>query len=403
MKRSAVLSLILAVCLLIAACSLNPTETQPPDAGTSVPIPTESTAPTEPSTQPTETQPVVTEPPIVLEAGPTVYINGIQADDTVIQDNILYISTEMFCKALGGDAADGESTVTHNGTNYTFSKAYTHILVNGKAQIPQNAILNYQDKAYLALEEFCPEFQLAVLHDPEVNAVYCTASAWPREVAAGRDVPVFMYHAVDNNLWGIAELFVKPEMMEEHLKYLTENGYDPIFFEDLYHIEDYDKPVILTFDDGYMDNYTQLFPLLKKYNCKATVFIIDSMIDVDSKYLTTDQIVEMADSGLVSIQSHTVSHPNLDTLILEEQRIELEDSRLLTARLSKRIPSVLCYPSGRYDQNTLSIIDEYYHFGIKMNGGLYETGDNPYQINRYYVARSDSLYWFTSTLEGIFD
>ena len=90
----------------------------------------------------------------------------------------------------------------------------------------------------------------------------------------GISVPIFMYHAVGNDCWGEESLFVKPEELEKQLQYLSENGYETIFFEDLAHIEQYEKPVMLTFDDGYDDNNTNLLPLLQKYGMKATIFLI---------------------------------------------------------------------------------------------------------------------------------
>lgn len=404
MKRYTKLFAAVLTALMLAGCSTakQPSETKPSPSESQPPV--QTTQATEPSTEPTQPPTTIpTEPPLKLEAGPKVFVNGVRITDTAMEDGTIYISASLYCEALGGSAAaDGSVSLHYGGVFYTFSEAYEHMLIDGKAVIPEHPVLAYQDEAYVPLEELCAMMELAVLHDPEANAVYCTAAAWPRAVPGGYDVPVFMYHAVDNDLWGIAELFVKPEMMEQQLKYLSDNGYDTIFFEDLYHIENYDKPVILTFDDGYLDNYAQLFPLLKKYNCKATVFVIDKYIGKDVHYLNMEQIREMADSGLVSIQSHTVNHPNLDELSLEEQRQELERSKVLTARLSLRVPYVLCYPSGRFNNDTLSIIDESYQFGIKMNGGLYNTSDDPYLVARYYVARGDSLYWFTSTLEGIF-
>lgn len=90
----------------------------------------------------------------------------------------------------------------------------------------------------------------------------------------GVSVPVLMYHAVGDDCWGEESLFVKPEELEKQLQYLSENGYETIFFEDLSHIEQYEKPVILTFDDGYDDNAEKLLPLLRKYDMKATIFLI---------------------------------------------------------------------------------------------------------------------------------
>ena len=78
--------------------------------------------------------------------------------------------------------------------------------------------------------------------------------------SAGVRVPVLMYHAVGDDCWGEESLFVKPEELEKQLQYLSENGYETIFFEDLSHIEQYEKPVLLTFDDGYDDNAETLLP-----------------------------------------------------------------------------------------------------------------------------------------------
>lgn len=405
MNRKIIL-LIIVLLLILTGCS-HPSQSTP---DTSLPETTEPTAlvteqptqaPTEATELPTE---VETQPPLVLDDGPAVYVNGTEISATAMDGEIVYVSASEFCAALGGGVNDdGSAYVEHQGTVLTFSPEYSHMMRDKKAIVLLSPVLCYQDQAFLPLEELCQMLELSVYRDTEYNTVYCTAAAWPREVPTGHDVPVLMYHAVDNDLWGISELFVKPERMEEQLQYLTENGYDTIFFEDLYHIEDYDKPVILTFDDGYLDNYTQLFPLLQKYNAKATVFIINQYIGNDIHYTNVEQLREMADSGLVSIQSHTVTHPDLDELSLDEQRQELEQSKLLTTRMTLREPYVLCYPTGKYNSNTLKIIGQCYHFGIKMNGHLYNTSHSPFEVNRYYISRNTSTSAFKSILEGVFD
>jgi len=387
--------------ILLIGCGSTAEETQATTPSeTTLPPTTQATQATEVTEPPTEES---TEPPLVLDPGPDVFVNGIQLGGAVRDGETVYVNANVFCTALGGTLnEDGTASFTKGETTYTFSSEYSHMMRNSKALVLLSPVLNYQEQAYLPLEEICEFAELSVYIDPEYDDYYCTAAAWPRQVPEDYDVPVFMYHAVSNNTWGIDELFVMPERMEEQLKYLSENGYDPIFFEDLYHIEDYDKPVILTFDDGYEDNYTELFPLLKKYNVKATIFIITGYVN-QPLYLTDQQILEMADSGLVSIQSHTFSHPDLDELSLEQQTSELVDSKLHVTRLSRREPYVLCYPTGKYDSNTLSALEGVYAFGIKMRGGLYNTSDDSFLVNRYYVARQDTIYWFKATLEDIFD
>ena len=119
--------------------------------------------------------------------------------------------------------------------------------------------------------------------------VHSLARLAPSEI--GRQVPVLMYHAVGDDCWGEEHLFVRPAELEQQLQYLSENGYETIFFEDLAHLERYEKPVILTFDDGYDDNYTLLLPLLQKYHMKATIFMIAGDIGGPHK-LTQPQLDE---------------------------------------------------------------------------------------------------------------
>ena len=138
--------------------------------------------------------------------------------------------------------------------------------------------------------------------------VHSLARLAPSEI--GRQVPVLMYHAVGDDCWGEEHLFVRPAELEQQLQYLSENGYETIFFEDLAHLERYEKPVILTFDDGYDDNYTLLLPLLQKYHMKATIFMIAGDIGGPHK-LTQPQLRALTQSGLVSIQSHGWSHKNM--------------------------------------------------------------------------------------------
>lgn len=402
-KRIPLIAISLAL-LLLCGCSARSEAAESTPPATEAPA-TEATVMTEPSTEtPTEAETEPTPLPALTVPGPKVYVDGVSISATALDGETVYVSAGEFAAALdGATSADGTVTLDHNGTSYTFSPDYAHIMRGQKATILQSAVLNYMGQPFLPLEEMCALMEISVFRDTEMDTLYCTPAAWSRGVAQGYDVPVLMYHAVDNDLWGIAELFVSPESMEEQLIYLTENGYDTIFFEDLYHIEDYNKPVLLTFDDGYLDNYTQLFPLLQKYNCKATVFVINQYIGNDAHYMNADQVREMASSGLVSIQSHTVTHPYLSDLDIEEQRNELEQSKLLTARMTLREPYVLCYPSGKYNDDTLAIIGDSYSFGIKMNGGLYHTDDSPFEINRYYISRYTSLSTFQSQLEAVFD
>ena len=220
----------------------------------------------------------------------------------------------------------------------------------------------------------------------------------PSSVPEDYDVPVLMYHAVSDEVWGIRELFVKPENMEKQIVWLLDNGYTPIFFEDLASLDGIEKPVILTFDDGYDDNYLYLYSILKKYNVKATIFIITDAVGKKNK-LTEEQILEMNQSGLVSFQSHTQSHPDLDLVSPEQQERELTASKNYLARLLKKESFVLCYPTGRYNSSVLKFTKDHYSFAVTMNDSRhFNTSDDPYTIRREYIARSTTLSQFEKML-----
>ena len=210
-----------------------------------------------------------------------------------------------------------------------------------------------------------------------------------------------MYHSVSDNMWGISELFVSPSSMEEQLAYLNENGYTTLFFEDLWNIENIEKPVILTFDDGYTDNYEKLFPLLRKYNCKATIFCISGwMGDADGLYINYERAREMADSGLVSIQSHGFSHQKLGAVPEDVINNELSLSKLMLTRITGREPYVIGYPHGSYSARSVQLAAECYEFGVLMDGGLWNTSDDTHMIRRYYVSRYTDLNTFASYCGG---
>lgn len=225
-------------------------------------------------------------------------------------------------------------------------------------------------------------------------AYYYPAVSW--EIPEGYTVPVLMYHGVSDDTWGYAELFVSPSELDKQLAYLRDNGFTPIWFSDLCRVDEIEKPVLLTFDDGYRDNYEELFPLLQAYDMKATIFVITENLGVNPNFMTWEQAREMVQSGLVAIESHTVTHAYLDTLTEEEQRRELTDSReRILAEIG--IPSqVLCFPSGRYNQTTLSLMEGQYEIGLLMSSGVYVTGADPFRIPRWYVSRYTSLGGFQS-------
>ena len=227
--------------------------------------------------------------------------------------------------------------------------------------------------------------------------VYRLARLAPSET--GRQVPVLMYHAVGDDCWGEEHLFVKPAELERQLQYLSDHGYETIFLEDLAHVERYKKPIILTFDDGYDDNYTLLLPLLRKYDMKATIFMIAGDIGKPHK-LTQPQLRELAQSGLVSIQSHGWSHRSMADMGWTELISELLRSKLALTLACGRVPTAVSYPNGRCTERTRTAASWFYAYGVRTFDGSYLTGTDPLLIPRIAVTRDMTLEQFISACQA---
>lgn len=219
-----------------------------------------------------------------------------------------------------------------------------------------------------------------------------TDAAAALDAAAGKRIPILMYHCVAETApASLPELYVKPSELAKQLQYLQDNGFQTLTFEDLPHIRQYAKPVMLTFDDGYADNYTNLFPLLKQYNAKATIFVTAGNVKSGSNYLDAAMIREMADSGLVSIQSHTVTHPELPDISAAALQKELADSQTQLEALSGKPVIALAYPNGDSDPAVRAAAARYYAFGLNKSGGAFTCGDDLFTMKRLRVSRSTTL------------
>ncbi len=198
-----------------------------------------------------------------------------------------------------------------------------------------------------------------------INYSFETSSSSSSQVAepGSLRIPIFMYHyleVVRNPKDTLrVRLAVTPTIFEEQLATLQKNGFHTLFVRDVPAILSgslqVSRPVVLTFDDGYEDFYTEAFPLLKKYQAHATLFLINDFIG-KGDYLTEAQIREIVASGLVEIGAHTLDHLDLRTLSINGQTRQILGSKDdLESRFGVAVTS-FAYPSGRYTADTLSIV-----------------------------------------------
>ena len=205
-----------------------------------------------------------------------------------------------------------------------------------------------------------------------------------------------MYHLIMETPYNDYEsLFVRPSSFEAQLAALKDAGYEFLFADEW---RETDRPsVILTFDDGYEDNYTNMFPILRKYGGRATVFLISDMVG-DPGYLNEDQIREMASSGLVSFQCHTASHVDLSYQTEEVLRDQFSRSCSYIESLTGKPVRALAYPAGSYNDLVLSVVPDYFDFCYTTKSPYSVTEYGNYTVPRYYIAREMTIDSFGSII-----
>ncbi|MBQ3489171.1 MAG: polysaccharide deacetylase family protein [Clostridia bacterium] len=214
------------------------------------------------------------------------------------------------------------------------------------------------------------------------------------------ETKILLYHLVRDETYGDYEyLFVKEADFENQLREIQRMGYQTVFADGLSELEQGEKAIVLTFDDGYSDCYETVFPLLKKYGMKATFFISTALLGQEN-HLTKEQILEMQASGLCRFGSHTVNHIRLDEALTDEAERELEESKKeLEALIGEKVTS-LAYPNGAYN-DLVELLAE-------KCGYLYCYTTNPptepYYENtalpRSYVVRDMTAEEFSAILES---
>jgi len=220
------------------------------------------------------------------------------------------------------------------------------------------------------------------------GAKFFKSQAQPAEeitaIAEGPKILVLNYHQVDNKNNPLA---VSISNFDAQMKFLADSGCITITPEELYaglngEIDLPPKPVLITFDDGYIDNYTNAYPILKKYGLRATIFIIPSFISAYPGYMTWEQLKEMDANG-ITLESHTLTHPKLEELPDDEIRAELLNSKnLLEEQLGHPI-EFLAYPTGTYNLHIAGIAkDAGYKGAFTIKYGVVDGGSNFFALER---------------------
>lgn len=216
----------------------------------------------------------------------------------------------------------------------------------------------------------------------------CLATAEPQ----GIKIPILMYHhirdQVSTDTQTLKDLSCSPATFKDHLLYLKKEGYTTITFWDVFEHYQNDtplpkNPIILTFDDGYADNWSA-YKTLKKQNMKGVFFVVVRTIG-DTKHLSTEQLMTMSRDGM-EIGSHTIDHVDLTSLDKAHAEKQVLHSKALIEEMLGRPIISFCYPEGKLKKETVQILQgSTYWFARTTRPGVSTINGKDYRLKTIRV------------------
>ena len=201
------------------------------------------------------------------------------------------------------------------------------------------------------------------------------------------------------------ELEVTPDWLEQKILEYKSKGYSFISINNLTTLNtkhstlNTKKWVCLTFDDGYRDNYTLAYPMLKRLNVPFTVYVTTGFIDnrlpmwwYEGEHLgmSTEELKALDADPLCTIGAHTVSHPKLDTLTREQQYQEIAESKQTLESILGHEIKHFSFPHGAHNTDTLDICRELgFHTIVQSWGGPLRRGEHPEVLPRINIKQSE--------------
>lgn len=231
---------------------------------------------------------------------------------------------------------------------------------------------------------------------------------WWRIPLSNRYARVLMYHSINEHLdhqhkrnkWR-----VRPKDFAKQMQWLYENGWQSFTISELISLETIpEKSFVLTFDDGFEDNFTHAFPILRRFGFKATIYLTTARTMNDWEnfsagnfdlLLNNKQIQIMLESGAIEFGSHTQNHINLLRCNESESVREIMDSKEDIERITGKKCEAFAYPYGKYDDKLEAIVKKSgYTSAVIVKRGVYQSDDNRFQIQRIGILGTESFFDF---------
>ncbi|MBT3539204.1 polysaccharide deacetylase family protein [Candidatus Parcubacteria bacterium] len=211
-------------------------------------------------------------------------------------------------------------------------------------------------------------------------------------------IPILALHHVGNPPASLSDSaktwYISEEKFENILRVIEDNDYTALsmteFLDFLRQKKIPEKSIVLTFDDGAKDFYEVAFPLLQKYNVKATMHIMTGVRGDD--WLSAEEIKEMHDTGLVDFESHTKYHAYLTRISRDEALVELQKSKEYLESILEKQVEVIAYPFGLYNEDVKDIAREAgYKVGLTIKGNIEQKSDDLLELHRIIITEYSNI------------
>jgi len=217
-------------------------------------------------------------------------------------------------------------------------------------------------------------------------------------------VPMLMYHSIStlppNDKTPFADNWLDPKMFRCQMRWLQQNKYTSITPDQLIDAMDGKaplppNPILLTFDDGYVDVWTTVVPTLKEFGFTGTFFVITGLLDANAGgFISWSEAKIITDLGM-SIESHSVSHIAMNNKPMDWLSNEADASmKAIEANTGKR-PHAFCYPFGDYDKRAIAAVRKAgYELAFTTQDGFNASPQNAMVLPRIRIRRSTTMNQF---------
>jgi peptidoglycan/xylan/chitin deacetylase (PgdA/CDA1 family) len=216
-------------------------------------------------------------------------------------------------------------------------------------------------------------------------------------VHSGKPVPILMYHVIDNPPANaqLPELYVAPEAFDRQMEALRQHGYRGVSLNQVYDAwfkggRLPEKPVVLSFDDGYRGQYVYARPELAKLGWPGVLNLIVRIYSEPDSELSVRMVKRMINDGW-ELDSHTIHHLDVSKLTGSALQEEVAGSRKMLQQRFQQPVNFFCYPSGRYDARAIRAVHDAGYLGATTtNAGLADKGQM-YRLDRIRIDGSDGV------------